>query len=794
MKNFFGPNFMKEPTVENAMIDVFTNTLTGKDSTFAVIAIRCNSKDSVGKRKLTEGILYSLMQGYEVRDECVVLLKQQKTNNVLYDDFFHESINGIPHVQISAIVGQNGSGKSSIVEFMMRLINNFAASTIGELQNSGKAAERLHFIDCIDGELWYVLGNNAYHLCVKNASVRLLKYSEVTEIEEGTQYAAEKPIFDNNQSNTCKEVKSFLSSLGDEELQTLYQCCFYTLISNQSIYAYNTRDYATECNSDKKEALALGLAEDEVSDVEDKCWLHGLFHKNDAYRTPLVITPYRYEGNIDINNEHELAIERLVRLYAFYEDLRTINEHLLVDKLIYSYVPGDEYGLDRIRKKLKFSSLSPVGYKKLKEDIIAKWSDLLPKSLDKCKNKNYYDKAIEYLVYKTLKVSYQYNEHHSFYEAACSMTDEYNSETLGELIKSLALDNSHITRKIYQTIAYLLYDVYELPKAKDTNGHEKACEANIRFFDLAKRWFDKADLKDASVLSNLLIDIRIQAIVPPPFLKIRIGLCEINNRDIEIDFDTLSSGEKQQIYSVSSLLYHLDNIESAHKDKSAPLRVKYENVCIVLEEIELYYHPQLQQQFIHYFLTGLKQITLEHIKSIHLIIVTHSPYVLSDIPRSNVLALKKNEDAPIENLQTFGANIHDMLKDSFFLEGGALGEFAQWEVSHLIACMKLHRWAQGIDDTKSCPFLNSDEECYKFLERYKYLNPQDNKSFSFSYEQFCRDLSADQIKQRIQLIDEPVIYHVLMDEYSRTFPSQTDSQKELKRRELLRQLEELEKS
>ena len=115
MKNFFGPNFMKEPTVENAMIDVFTNTLTGKDSTFAVIAIRCNSKDSVGKRKLTEGILYSLMQGYEVRDECVVLLKQQKTNNVLYDDFFHESINGIPYVQISAIVEQNGSGKRSIV-------------------------------------------------------------------------------------------------------------------------------------------------------------------------------------------------------------------------------------------------------------------------------------------------------------------------------------------------------------------------------------------------------------------------------------------------------------------------------------------------------------------------------------------------------------------------------------------------------------------------------------------------------------------------------------------------------
>ncbi len=85
----------------------------------------------------------------------------------------------------------------------------------------------------------------------------------------------------------------------------------------------------------------------------------------------------------------------------------------------------------------------------------------------------------------------------------------------------------------------------------------------------------------------------------------------------------------------------------------------------MLEEIELYYHPQLQQQFIYYFLNGLKEITLENIKSIHLIIVTHSPYVLSDIPRTNVLALKKDETEPVDGLQSFGANVYDMLKDSF---------------------------------------------------------------------------------------------------------------------------------
>ena len=108
----------------------------------------------------------------------------------------------------------------------------------------------------------------------------------------------------------------------------LYTHFFYTLISNQSIYAYNTLDFKNECNSNEKESSVLGNSQNAEFDIEDRCWLHGLFHKNDAYRTPLVITPFRREGNIDINNERELAIERLVRLYTNHEDLRIINDHL----------------------------------------------------------------------------------------------------------------------------------------------------------------------------------------------------------------------------------------------------------------------------------------------------------------------------------------------------------------------------------------------------------------------------------------------------------------------------------
>lgn len=786
----FGPKFIKNPTSANARKDFFTRTVSSKESSFAIIAIRCNSEESTGKRKITPGITYQLLQEYLIDEESIIINEEQKIQSTLYDDFYHEEINDIPHILISAIVGQNGSGKSSIIEFMMRLINNFAAATIGEMQNNGQAAERLHFIDGVDGELWYILESKAYHLKVKNCSVKLFKFIDTKQSDGSIYFTNKKIIFNNEKSENCRELIGPHVSLGEQELKVLYECFFYTLITNQSVYAYNTFDFEKECNSDQKEASVIGAKKDETFDIEDKCWLHGLFHKNDAYRAPLVITPFRREGNIDINNEHNLAIERLVRLYTLHEDLRIINDHLLVESLTYSYMPEQNYGLERIKKKLHFNQLTLKGYELLKNTIVTKWGNVLNRKITDYQQKSYYKEAIEYLVYKTLKVSYQYKEHRDFYDATYMMEDVFNQDTLEKLIQALTKDHSHITRKIYQTLAYLIFNVFELQEIFDTKKKKQRNENTIKFEQLGSTWWKESKLSKDEMKSPFMIQIRVQAIVPPPFLSMRINLCEKNNSEVKIDFETLSSGEKQQIFTISSILYHLDNIDSAHKDKSSINRVRYQNVCVVLEEIELYYHPQLQQQFVYYILNSLKQITLKNINGLHLIIVTHSPYVLSDIPHTNVLALKKDEKEPIFNLRSFGANVHDILKDSFFLEGGAIGIFAQWEVAHLMACMKVHQWAKDCTDTKKCPFIN-DENAFAFLNRYLYSEVENPRKKLFSYELFNRDFSAKKIKIRILSFDELVIYHILMEEYSRTFPSMTEEQKQLRKIELQRQLDEL---
>ena len=51
-------------------------------------------------------------------------------------------------VSVCAIVGKNGSGKSSTVDLLIRMINNLSAVLLGEKFNFA-AAEHLHFIDYV---------------------------------------------------------------------------------------------------------------------------------------------------------------------------------------------------------------------------------------------------------------------------------------------------------------------------------------------------------------------------------------------------------------------------------------------------------------------------------------------------------------------------------------------------------------------------------------------------------------------------------------------------------------------
>ena len=717
---------------------------------FTIFALQVLTNQSTGQRKLMPNKLYYFLDGFKIEKDGRLLINNYRLkNDIVYQEYIG---NSSPEISITAIVGENGSGKSSLVEFYLRLVNNFAATTIGEFEvNPG--AQHLHYIDGVEGELYYMLDKTPYRLRVQNRNVVIESYSKVGEIDNREIFNLYNTpdVFDNEMSaygvlsdeSDLSPMRQWRPSKYDIEknniktLKDLYKHFFYTYVSNYSIYAYNTFDYATECNSDRYEEL-IRKNKKKFYNCEYKNWLNGIFHKNDGYQTPIVLSPFREEGNIDINIENTLSRERLISLLITPKsNFRTINGHLNVSGFNISKI-NNTYNAKYLNKNVGFYRLQQKGYESFKKLIVKYWSKELGINLLDYKDKRTaFDNAIGYLVYKTLKISSKYKQYNEFFSKHRNISYKIDEQQLAELIHSLIIDQSHITKKIRQTLSYIiggLYDFDDKHQYFDINNLVDRVNEIINF------------LKGIAGLTNIF---RFpDDLIPAPFFETTIELTDKEN-DTPVLFETLSSGERQQIYSISALLYHLSNLESVWLDSNNQ-RIVYQYVNIILEEIELYFHPELQRTYISNVLNGIKQLNLEYVKSVNICFVTHSPFILSDIPSRNILALGIDQNNVLKNkhkLQTFGANIHDMLKNSFFLNKGAIGEYAKHFISKIIS------------------------------EMDKITSNNNNQ----------QNIQTIRLHEKIMLIDEPIVRMALLTEYNSKF----SKDKELEIKELEKRIQEL---
>lgn len=720
---------------------------------FNIFAVVVTSEGSVGKRKLKAFTPYFLCDGWHFEGSKIIRSKKKMLYKSPYNEYL-QSKNGLS-LSISAIVGENGSGKSSLVEFIIRLINNFATSIFGE-QNMTLAFEHLHYIDGVEGRLYFSIDGIPHMVSVENRSVTLESFSLQPGNKDEQQFCAYNTpnIFDNEQSREPVVDASPISEWRDrknEDLsikEKLSKFFFYTLVNNYSIYAYNSFDYKEENTSLEYEAK---IRKKKYATDDERSWLNGIFHKNDGYQVPLVLSPYRDKGNININLENELSKERLIALMIMpKQNFRVINNHLEVRGISISrkkYV----YDAQRVRNKGYYKNLTQAGFDKIENMLLKMWGDVIAEDLSLYKNRRYYQEAIDYLTYKTLKISVLYSQYKRFfYVSHRNIRSKVDEKQLQALVIRLSLDKSHITRKIRHILAYICYGLYESQLEYDISV----------LSDKAKEIIDKEDAKGNPFGKQFIYGI--DDLVPPPIFDIKIQLVDQQNGN-DVAFETLSSGEKQQAFVVSSILYHLGNIESVFQDNNKN-RIAYSNVCIILEEIELYFHPQFQKNLIKYILDGIKQMSFAHIKGIQLMIVTHSPFVLSDIPTSNILALEDGMQSKTE-LQTFGANIYDMLNTSFFLHNSTIGDFAQWLIGRIILILKVYENPQyGIN------MLNGGNEKNEVDEEFmdKYLVAQEN-SKSWNMEIIKHDYPQDYIGYLIDMIDEPLAKMALLRKYYEIF-------------------------
>ena len=110
------------------------------------------------------------------------------------------------------------------------------------------------------------------------------------------------------------------------------------------------------------------------------------------------------------------------------------------------------------------------------------------------------------------------------------------------------------------------------------------------------------------------------------------------------------------------------------------------NAVIMLDEAEVALHPEWQREYFNAFISFIRKNIAEQGTHVQIIIATHSPIILSDIPKQNTVFLKRNEKGTetVDNPETFAANIFSLYQNAFFLDEAGIGCFAEKKLCELI--------------------------------------------------------------------------------------------------------------
>ena len=652
---------------EKKEIDLFLNRNSNEDfggikHQLRLLAIKpldgCKS-DLI--KTLKKGEVYKLTSDFELKENGIL----KKSKYGLYD------IDKIK-VNVCAVVGKNGTGKSALVELFMVATNNFYYKSNADNKN------KLCWVDGLHVELYFET-DSLYKLTLQGDEVTIIKYTE-----------SEDSIFKEQEEINLTDFN--------------FNSYFYSILVNYSLHGLNS---------------SLGNK-----------WLEPLFHKNDGYQTPIVIEPFRNKGNIDINLQDDLVKQRLLYNLLIPEDKENNSQSHRVLKRGKNYEFKAEYfSLDLDENKYK------KGEEEKSEGFEKSFIELLAILLDKFQCpiidvffkettfKNDLSFVYSYLKVKLVSITKKYHQYEKYFD-----DDKNTFVNIPEYVANLRSDTSHRVVKLRRAINYLKFDLY-------------------RNFSDEVFSIDKVSTEIEAILSRtkkdgvILDEERLEFLLPPSFFSFSIFL------EHGIEFSKFSSGEKQIIFSIHSLLYHLRNVDTTQVEDGS---YKYDSFNIFLDEIELCFHPELQRTYfsdLRYALTYFSK-EASYIRNINICFITHSPFILSDITSDNVLFLDHDDGNELlaipygKEIKTFSANIHDLLNNGFFVDG-TIGRFAESCIKEIV-----------VFSGKVRVNVNSNREDLKIIsEEYESLKPRFYYILSSVADEYIRKILTNHLSEIEELLN-----------------------------------------
>lgn len=427
--------------------------------------------------------------------------------------------------------------------------------------------------------------------------------------------------------------------IGNEEIKQMYSIHFtYDFITNNIKEISFSGSYEHhDCpfvfyNQEIRNSSLFPQTNPKIIDRDDYSYLiNRKYIKNGKLTHLYYLATNNYDFFKEIENE-SLAIVIRIKNESYYEDEGNF------DLLFNSKVNNDEYLKLEIKDRYRYNLLKTEIYD-IYHNVIKKNEEKHDKYLIELKNLEQFDTII--------------NKINLICKITCKYLDTINGNGLGVSFGYYEFLDE-ICNKINQLSDKYINYSYAIEKSNIFSRINEVCEIKINLNDqFDQNVFNLLELYEMGNNGpSLLGDFK------------KVFKVHLNNN--------ISEGELQLINTYSGIYYALTN---GYKNQKS--------VIILLDEPDKSFHPMWISSFIDNLVKLVESI--DNDMKYQFIISTHSPFMLSDVPKDCITCIDIVDHQRIVSKakKSFASNYYDIIKDTFFLED-SVGMFAKRKINEMI--------------------------------------------------------------------------------------------------------------